>query len=106
MLIAIGASPSPDVWEAAAEAVGGALRQDAMGHKAASGLRRSDNGAAFALVLSTDQYDADTLAEAVTRELQGIPWAGCCTAGVFTGTHLLRQGLVVGVIPASAATVA
>jgi hypothetical protein len=37
------------------------------------------------------------LAEALGRELGGIPWAGCCTAGVFARGELLRQGLVVGV---------
>lgn len=52
---------------------------------------------AFALVLSTDQYDADALATAVTNELRGIPWAGCSSAGVFTGSELLTQGLVVAI---------
>jgi len=55
---------------------------------------------AFALVLSTDQYDAVRLAHAVTRELGPLPWAGCCTAGVFAGAELLTQGLVVGVFSA------
>lgn len=82
--IRVGASALPEAQKAAQEAVTAALR----------GVERP----AFALVLSTDQYDADALAKAVTRELTGVPWAGCCTAGVFAGSRLLRQGLVVGVV--------
>jgi hypothetical protein len=52
---------------------------------------------AFALVLSTDRYNSSAVAEAVGNELGDVPWAGCCTAGVFAGGELLRQGLVVGV---------
>lgn len=87
MQVLIGASSTPDAKNAAAEAVFAAL------HEAGSAARP-----AFALVLSTDQYDADALAAALTRELAGVPWAGCCTAGVFAGSRLLRQGLVVGLI--------
>jgi hypothetical protein len=79
-----GASSLPDTQKAAQEAV-------------ASAIREADRPA-FALVLSTDQYDADALAAAISRELAGVPWAGCCTAGVFAGSRVLRQGLVVGLV--------
>ncbi|MCC6552567.1 MAG: FIST C-terminal domain-containing protein [Polyangiaceae bacterium] len=82
--IAIGASSRPDARGAAAEAVGAVLGEGAP--------------PVFALVLSTDQYDADALAAAMNAELRGVPWAGCCTAGVFAGGELLRQGLVVGAL--------
>lgn len=91
MQVATGASSLPGAEGAAAEAVGAALGE---------GPRP-----AFALVLSTDQYDADALAAAVTRELGDVPWAGCCTAGVFAGGELLRQGLVVGTLPRPAVRV-
>jgi hypothetical protein len=84
MQIAVGSSSLLDPGEAATEAVRSALQ--------------GADKAAFALVLSTDQYDADALASAVSRELGAIPWAGCCTAGVFAGTELLQQGLVIGVV--------
>src|SRR5689334_2778449 len=77
----VGASSAADPREAAREAVATALR----------GSSRTEHVArpAFALVLSTDQYDADALAAAVTSQLPGVPWAGCCTAGVFAGSRLL-----------------
>lgn len=56
---------------------------------------------AFALVLCTDQYDVRRLATAVNAELGSVPWAGCCTAGVYTGTEVLRRGVVVGVFSGS-----
>jgi hypothetical protein len=86
--ISVGASALPDATRAAQEAVEGTLGEA--------------ERAAFALVLSTDQYDDDALAAAMTRELGGIPWAGCCTAGVFAGSRLLRQGLVVGIVSSQA----
>lgn len=52
---------------------------------------------AFALVFCTDQYDVRRLAAAINAELGSVPWAGCCTAGVYTGTEVLQRGLVVGV---------
>jgi hypothetical protein len=52
----------------------------------------------FALVLSTDQYDHDLLAACISAELGTVPWAGCCTAGVFAGDTMLNQGVVVGLI--------
>lgn len=81
--LTIGTSTSPDTARAVAYAVGSALE----GAKAPT----------FALVLSTDQYDHGVLAETVTRELRGVPWVGCCTAGVFTGSAVLQQGIVVGI---------
>jgi hypothetical protein len=60
------------------------------------GVRRP----AFALVLSTDCFDAGELATAMTRELGATPWAGCCAAGVFAGTELLEHGVVAGVVDA------
>lgn len=48
------------------------------------------------LVFATDPYDPDALVRALNQELGEIPWAGCCTAGVFAGPTLLRQGVVVG----------
>lgn len=86
MKLHVATSASPDEASAAREAAQRAL----LGAEAP----------AFALVLSTDQYDPAALALAVTHELGSVPWAGCCTAGVFAGTELLTQGLVVGVFSA------
>jgi hypothetical protein len=82
-----GRSSHRDAEAAAEEAIGAALR--------------GAKNAVFALVLSTDQYDSAALAAAVSRRLGAIPWAGCCTAGVFTSEGLLLQGLVVGVLSSS-----
>ncbi|AUX39234.1 hypothetical protein SOCE26_006180 [Sorangium cellulosum] len=95
--IFVGASSAPDPKKAASESVAAALRESARSERAAR--------PAFALVLSTDQYDADALAAAVTSELPGVPWAGCCTAGVFAGSRLLPQGLVVGLVVSEAVRV-
>ena len=81
MRIQIGKSRSPDCVAAAREA----------SHQA---LRGAD-APTFALVLCTDQYDAPGLASAIDAELGALPWAGCCAAGVFVGTELLLQGLVI-----------
>ncbi|GMU08147.1 FIST signal transduction protein [Corallococcus caeni] len=81
MRIQIGKSRSPDCAIAAREAGQEALR--------------GADVPAFALVLCTDQYDAVALAAAVREELGNIPWAGCSAAGVFAGTELLLQGLVI-----------
>ncbi|WP_090488217.1 FIST signal transduction protein [Myxococcus virescens] len=81
MWMQIGKSCSPDCEVAAREA-------------GAEALRGAD-APTFALVLCTDQYDADDLASALRRELRDLPWAGCCAAGVFAGAELLHQGLVV-----------
>lgn len=78
----IGASDRPEARAAAAEAVAEA--------------RRQTPAPVFALVFSTDQYRADVLADALSAELEGVPWAGSCTAGVFAGERFLPQGLVVG----------
>lgn len=83
MRLHTGLSASEDVRTAAREAVGRAVEAAAR--------------PVFAIVFSTDRYDPDALAEAVGRELGPIPWAGCCTAGVFVGAGLLTQGLAVGV---------
>lgn len=82
--IAVGSSTSRDPEQAAGEAARLALR----------GAVRP----AFALVLTTDQYDPEALAAAISRELGDVPWAGCSTAGVFVGTELLQQGLVIAVV--------
>ncbi|MGZ5970427.1 MAG: FIST signal transduction protein, partial [Polyangiales bacterium] len=58
-------------------------------------LREAD-APAFALVLSTDQYDPQALATALTHELGAVPWAGFSGAGVFAGAELLMRGIVVG----------
>ncbi len=86
--IRIGTSASADSKNAAREA-------------AAAALRGCDSPA-FALVFATVQYDSDGLAEALTHELWTVPWAGCCTAGVFAGPKLLRQGVVVGLFASRA----
>jgi hypothetical protein len=52
----------------------------------------------FALVLCTDQYDVGALVEAVNTGLGAIPWAGCCTAGVYTDAEVLLRGVVVGIL--------
>ncbi|NOK12171.1 FIST signal transduction protein [Corallococcus exercitus] len=81
MRIQIGKSRSPDCATAAREAGQEALR--------------GADVPAFALVLCTDQYDAVALAAAVRAQLGDVPWAGCSAAGVFAGTELLLQGLVI-----------
>ncbi|AEI64626.1 FIST signal transduction protein [Corallococcus macrosporus] len=81
MRIQIGKSSSPDCGAAAREATTEALR--------------GADAPTFALVLCTDQYDARGLASALRREIGDLPWAGCCAAGVFAGTELLLQGMVV-----------
>lgn len=82
--LTVGRSAASDPAAAAAEAVRGALRG-------------ADHPIA-ALVLSTDQYDHDALARAVSAELGVLPWGGCCTAGVLAGGTLLRQGIGVGIL--------
>ncbi|NOK21170.1 FIST signal transduction protein, partial [Corallococcus carmarthensis] len=81
MRIQIGKSRSADCIAAAREASQEALR--------------GADAPTFALVLCTDQYDAVALASAVRKVLGDIPWAGCSAAGVFAGTELLLQGLVI-----------
>ncbi len=81
--IGIGTSSSPDSRIAAREATAAALRDC--------------DSPAFALVFATVDYVADELAGALSHELGTVPWAGCCTAGVFAGSKLLQQGVVVGV---------
>ncbi|MGB8931547.1 MAG: FIST N-terminal domain-containing protein, partial [Anaeromyxobacteraceae bacterium] len=82
-IISTGHSAKPHAAEAAREAVRSALR--------------GASEPAFAIVFSTDQYDHDALAGALNAEL-GIPWAGCCTAGVFTADAILAEGVVVGIV--------
>jgi hypothetical protein len=83
MRLHVGASASASESVAARESVAKALS--------------SAKDPAFALVFSTDRYEAEELARSMSRELGTIPWAGACTAGVFAGTELLEQGVVVGV---------
>jgi hypothetical protein len=87
----VGASTLADVEGAAREAIGGAL---ARGPEPA-----------FALVLAAQPYRPDALAEAVTGLLGSVPWAGCCSPGVFAGRRLLRQGLVVALLSSPGARV-
>jgi hypothetical protein len=89
--LVVGTSTARDEREAAAEAVAGALR----------GAER----ATFALVLCTNQYRPAALAEAVSAALGDTPWVGCCAPGVFAGSRLMRQGLVVGVMSSPLARV-
>lgn len=84
MRLEVGRSVLLDEASAAAEAVRGALQNSV--------------DPAVAVVLSTDQYDARRLARTLGRELDGLPWAGCCTAGVIADGTFLPQGLVVGVL--------
>jgi hypothetical protein len=84
MRLTVGHSMDVDEAVAAAEAVRGALLGSVE--------------PALAIVLSTDQYDARRLTEALVKELDGLPFAGCCTAGVMDGDLFLLQGLVVGVL--------
>lgn len=83
MNLHVGLSAADDVGEAAAEAVGTALR--------------AAQAPVFALLFCTDRYDLDALAAVVTRELGATPWAGCLTAGVFAGAEMHDQGIVCGV---------
>ncbi|MBI4816121.1 MAG: FIST C-terminal domain-containing protein [Deltaproteobacteria bacterium] len=89
--LGVGKSEASRVREAAREAVAGA--------------RRASGAVTFGLVFSTDQYGADELATAISAELEGVPWAGCCTAGVFDGQTLSRQGVVVGLFEGTRASV-
>jgi hypothetical protein len=87
----VGVSTRSDVQGATREAVGAAL-----------------DGAAepvFALVLAAEPYPPEELAGALAGALGAVPWAGCCSAGVFSGRQLLRRGLVVGVISSPGAQV-
>lgn len=51
---------------------------------------------ALAVVFSTPQYVQDRLAQSLQAELGGVPWVGGSASVVFSGTELLRRGLVVG----------
>jgi hypothetical protein len=84
MKLFVGESALSDPGAAVAQAVGKA--------------KQAAEHPIFALVLSTDQYHAPALAAAISKELGQIPWAGCCTAGVFVRNKLLNQGIVVGII--------
>jgi hypothetical protein len=59
----------------------------------------------FGIVFSTCQYESAELAAGLSAAFGGVPWAGCCTAGVFAGRRLLRPGLVVGVLSSQTARV-
>lgn len=83
MRIAVGKSVSPVPGTAASEAMQAALAAVTVQPR-------------FALVLSTDQYQPAELASAVNEAAGELPWAGCSTAGVFVGSEILRQGLVIG----------
>lgn len=80
--LCVGTCPSTDPDEAGREAVTEALR--------------TCESPAAALVFATDQYDPATLARVLNRALGDVPWAGCCTAGVFARSRFFRQGVVVG----------
>jgi hypothetical protein len=84
MRLSTGVSAAADTELAVREAVRGALHDATV--------------PAFAFVLCTDQHDPDKVARSVDAELGEISWAGCCTAGVFVGTEILRRGIVVGVL--------
>jgi hypothetical protein len=82
--LGVGMSTAPGPIEAAAAAAREAL-QDL-------------DDPLVALVFATPDYDAAELAEALTRALGEIPWAGCSALGVFAGVTLSTSGVVVGVI--------
>jgi hypothetical protein len=87
----VGASTRPGTEEAAADAVAQVL----------AGAPAPQ----LALVLATDDHDPAVLARVVGQALGGVPWAGCCAAGVFSGPRLLEHGVVVGGISAPGARV-
>ena len=87
----VGASTLTDVEGAVREAIGGALAGAA--------------APVFALVLAADPYPPPALAAAVSEALGSIPWAGCCSTGVFHGSRLLHRGLVVGLVGSPGAQV-
>lgn len=60
----------------------------------------------FGIVFSTDRYNADEVSKALDQNLNGIPWAGCTSAGVFANGEFLSHGLVLGLISSSEITVA
>lgn len=82
--LTVGHSPRPTEEGACEEAVRGALRGAA--------------GPSFAFVFSTGDYDPEAIARALGRELPGIPWAGCCAAGLLADGLLLLRGVVVGLL--------
>lgn len=85
--LAIGKSVTSDARAAVREATAGALH----------GVENP----VFALVFSTDQYQHEQLAAAMSAALGPIPWAGAAFSGVLAGSELLPQGLVVGIIDSS-----
>jgi hypothetical protein len=82
--LTIGHSGDCDASVAARAAVGSALE--------------GATNPSFALVMSTDCYDPVALARALRESLGSVPWAACCSAGVFAGVQWIPDGLVVGVI--------
>jgi len=89
----VGASTLTDVQGAVREAVGGALS------------RASTPAPTLALVMAAEPYPPEPLAAAVSAALGSIPWVGCCSTGVFAGSRLLREGLVVGLVSSPGARV-
>jgi hypothetical protein len=82
----VGASAEVTAAAAAAQAVAEASR--------------GEGPIGFAIAFASHGYDPDELAAALSRELGPVPWAGCCTAGVFASDRLLTRGLVVGTLGA------
>jgi hypothetical protein len=67
-------------------------------HEAATDANVDAQHPALGIVLCTDGYPPEVLAEAVARELHNLPWIGCSSAAVIAGDQLLRGGLAVGII--------
>jgi hypothetical protein len=54
----------------------------------------------FGFVFSTEQYNPSILAKELNGKLNGLPWAGCTSPGVFARSEFLRKGLVIGLLSA------
>lgn len=89
--LTVGKSTASDPTLAAQEAVAAALAGVA--------------SPTFAFAFSTDDYDPDAIASAMSDALGAVPWAGCSAAGVFAAGEWLPQGVIVGVMSAPAGEV-
>lgn len=83
--------------------IGTSTRSDAQAaaHEAVSIALENSTWPAFALVFSTLEYAPEVVVETVAHGLGKVPWAGCSTPAVLSGTGLMRSGIAVGIIDAA-----
>lgn len=84
MDLRIGTSAHGDVREAVAVAARTALA--------------AATSPSLALVFSTFDYAPNEVAEAVTKELGNVSWAGLVTPAILSGREVMRRGIGIGVI--------